>query len=63
MLSRWVLVILGMSRPFELETISRIDDALGVVVPIPALPVDGNIFCAAYNEQKIKEQCLIQSFV
>jgi hypothetical protein len=25
---------------------SRIDEALGVVVPMPALPVEGNVFCA-----------------
>jgi hypothetical protein len=33
-----------MSIPFAVDFISRIEDTFGVVVPIPALPVDGKIF-------------------
>jgi hypothetical protein len=43
---RCVAVIRGISRPFVVLTISSIAEALGDVVPMPALPVAGNMFCA-----------------
>jgi len=36
----------GMSKPCVVDLISKADDVFGDVVPIPALPVDGNIFWA-----------------
>jgi hypothetical protein len=54
-----VTVILGTSIPFEVETISRIADALGVVVPMPALPVEGNMFvCASVQWVQTKRAVL-----
>jgi hypothetical protein len=47
MASRWVFVIRGISNPFEVDFISSKEDALGVVVPIPAAPVAGKIFVCA----------------
>ena len=43
---RCVCVIRGMSKPFDVDFISSSDDASGVVVPIPAAPFEGKIFCA-----------------
>ena len=40
-------VIRGISMPFVVDLISNNDDAPGVVVPIPALPVAGKMFCAS----------------
>jgi len=42
--SRCALFILGMSMPLLVETISSRDEGLGVVVPIPAAPVEGKMF-------------------
>ena len=53
MASRCALVILGISIPFEVETMSRIEEALGVVVPIPAEPVEGNVFDCAQRDAVI----------
>jgi len=36
----------GVSIPFVVEAMSNKEDALGEVVPIPAAPFAGNIFCA-----------------
>ena len=36
----------GIRIPFVVDFISSREDALGVVVPIPTAPVDGNTFCA-----------------
>ena len=44
---RCAYVIRGISIPCEVDFISRIADALGVVVPMPALPVDGKTFVCA----------------
>jgi hypothetical protein len=35
-----------MSKPFVVLIISISEDAFGVAVPIPALPLDGNVFWA-----------------
>src|SRR5882672_2119670 len=43
---RCTCVIRGISNPFVVLVISIKEDALGVLVPIPALPLAGNIFCA-----------------
>lgn len=43
---RWVSVMRGISNPFEVLTISSNAEALGDVVPMPALPVAGKMFCA-----------------
>jgi hypothetical protein len=44
-----------INNPFEVDLISSNDDALGVMVPMPAAPVEGNVFvCAtATNENKV----------
>jgi hypothetical protein len=34
----------GVSIPCVVDFISRIEDALGIVVPMPALPLEGKIF-------------------
>jgi len=47
-LLRCVTVIRGISIPCVVLFISRMEDALGVVVPIPALPVAGNVFVCEY---------------
>ncbi len=36
----------GTNMPFAVDCISNKADASGAVVPIPALPVAGNVFCA-----------------
>ena len=48
--SRWVLVILGNNTPCVVDFISSRDDAFGALVPIPALPEAGNVFCALSEE-------------
>ena len=45
--SRCVLVILDINKPFVVEFISSSEDAFGVIVPMPALPVAGNVFVCA----------------
>jgi hypothetical protein len=42
-----VFIILGIKIPLEVDFISNNDDASGVVVPIPAAPVDGKMFVCA----------------
>src|ERR1043165_8146161 len=37
----------GINSPLVVDLISRSDEAFGVVVPIPALPVDGKVFVCA----------------
>ena len=44
MASRWAFVIRDISNPCVVDFISSAEDAAGVVVPIPALPVEGKIF-------------------
>jgi hypothetical protein len=34
----------GANKPFVVDVMSSADEALGDVVPIPALPVAGNVF-------------------
>jgi hypothetical protein len=36
----------GIKTPFVVDFTSRMEEALGVVVPMPALPLEGNVFCA-----------------
>ena len=45
---RCAAVILGISIPCVVDFISRSEDAFGVIVPMPALPVDGNVFVCAW---------------
>ena len=45
--SRCVFVIRGIKIPFVVDVISSNEDASGVSVPMPALPVDGNVFVCA----------------
>ena len=47
MASRCVLVMRGTSIPFVVLVISSREDALGVVVPMPALPVAGKVLVCA----------------
>ena len=47
-LLRCVRVIRGISIPCVVLFISRMEDAFGVVVPMPALPVAGNVFVCEY---------------
>ena len=54
--SRWLCVILGGSNPCVVDCISNNDDACGASVPIPALPVEGNVFVCAFvfcNDKKM----------
>ena len=44
---RCVSVIRGISNPFVVDLISNNDDEFGVVVPIPAAPLEGNILVCA----------------
>ena len=49
---RCTVVIRGMSNPFDVLTISSKAEEVGAVVPIPALPVDGNVFvCAVATDE------------
>ncbi len=43
---RCALVMRGGRKPCVVDFNSSMDDASGVVVPIPALPLEGNVFCA-----------------
>jgi len=43
---RCACVIRGGRKPLVVLFISSSDDALGAIVPIPAAPVVGNVFCA-----------------
>ena len=43
---RCVCVIRGNNTPLLVDLTSRSDDAFGVVVPMPAAPVEGKVFCA-----------------
>jgi hypothetical protein len=47
----------GISKPFVVDLISNMEDALGVVVPIPALPVAGNVFwvCALIMQRTLSD--------
>ena len=45
-----ICVIRDMRRPFDVELISKSEEAFGIVVPIPAAPVDGNVFVCACTE-------------
>ena len=66
MASRWTCVMRGISKPLVVLIISIKDDALGVVVPIPALPFAGNIFCAlsfGISKEKKKLSVKITVFI
>jgi hypothetical protein len=39
------LVIRGINKPFAADFISSSDEASGKVVPMPAGPVEGKVFC------------------
>ncbi len=43
---RCAAVMRGISNPFEVLTISSNAEALGVIVPMPALPMPGKMFWA-----------------
>jgi hypothetical protein len=45
----------GISKPFVVLVISIKEDAFGVIVPIPALPVVGNVFVWASRERTAKK--------
>ena len=46
--SRFTLVIRGISKPLLVDFISNNEEAWGIVVPIPAAPVEGKVLvCAA----------------
>jgi hypothetical protein len=49
MRSRCALVMRGVSIPFVVLFTSSNADALGVVVPAPALPVAGKVLVCAFN--------------
>jgi len=42
----------GIKTPFVVDFTSRIDEAFGVVVPMPTDPVEGKVFCAKEILQK-----------
>jgi len=44
-----VKVIRGIKTPFVVDFTSSKEDEFGDVVPIPAAPVDGKIFCDLLN--------------
>ena len=65
--SRWFLVILGIKIPFEVDFISSKEEASGVTVPMPALPVDGKMFVCAKVFATVKNtirsnKCFIKVF-
>jgi len=45
--SRFIFDMRGIKIPFDVDFISSSDEALGVVVPMPAAPVDGKVFVCA----------------
>ena len=49
---RCIKVIRGISIPFVVDFISSNDEAFGDVVPMPAAPVDGKMFCPNENEKQ-----------
>ena len=51
--SRCVFVIREIRTPLVVELISRIEDAFGVVVPMPAAPVEGKVFCERLFPERI----------
>ena len=51
--SRCVFVMRGKSTPFVVLFTSRSEDAFGELVPMPALPVEGKVFCALEMKEKI----------
>ena len=50
-----VCVIRGIKIPFVVDFTSNKEDVLGVVVPIPAAPVEGNVFVCACAFEKSKQ--------
>jgi hypothetical protein len=48
------MVILGNRRPWVVDFISRIAEAFGLVVPMPALPVEGNVFVCVNADDVMK---------
>jgi hypothetical protein len=64
--SRFDFVILGINNPFVVDFISSKAEASGVVVPIPALPVEGNVLVCALvllqMMQKMNEQMQVRIF-
>ena len=48
---RCVCVIRGTRTPFVVDVTSSNDDAFGVVVPMPAAPEYGKVFCAFAMEE------------
>jgi hypothetical protein len=42
----------GIKTPFEVDFISSSDEESGVVVPIPAAPLAGKIFCPNEKEKE-----------
>jgi len=55
MASRWVFVIREINKPCVVDLISNAEEASGAVVPMPALPVEGNIFVWAGKFFEIRE--------
>ena len=43
---RFASVMRGISKPFVVDLISSNEETFGAVVPMPAEPVAGNVFCA-----------------
>ena len=44
---RCVCVMRGISKPFVVDLISNNDELLGVIVPMPAAPLEGNLLVCA----------------
>ena len=53
---RCVMVIRGTSIPCVVDFISKIAAAFGAVVPMPALPVVGNVFVCAFVIAAVKAE-------
>jgi hypothetical protein len=56
--SLWFFVILDIKSPFAVEFISKSEEALGVVVPIPAAPVEGKTFVCADKPVHTNKQAI-----
>ena len=60
---RCVSVIRGISNPFAVDLISNNDDEFGVVVPIPAAPLEGNILVWAVKFFEMMKLIIINKTV
>jgi hypothetical protein len=48
----------GISTPFVVDFTSRMEELFGAVVPMPALPEEGKVFCEKDLPEKMVSQII-----